>query len=489
MKKIIIALLCLTFFGLFAGLARATGMMIDSSMSAMSREMVIKGVNECVGIALKKYRGARVAYEQLRLAETKVTEAKRNKYPTAALRWTESGGNISEQDYEGRKMGVEVQQPLFHFGRVRYSVAQAEVNLDIARYNYYRITRDVIYRVRESYYTVARLTMNLELQGNLLREAERISALAKKEHDMDLIPRVEFEEVQSQYRQLMFQVDAAWKELRQARLVLAQLLKLDTAQEVHTMPLSEQWFLQDAEQTSIHDVNEYFELALRKRPDVAVSRLLVKFGDFGWRLARSQEMPKVDVVGSLFKSGEAFVNDSLDLDEEWFVGLQVNVPLGKNSFEYNYSRDEVARRVGEFRGTQTFSHDMAFRLYNNLGSPKHEAMIAREQAEIDTMELEELIQAEVNQAYTDLQQARTQFELANSRVTFRERELRVLEERLKMNQAFLSDLLNAKITVYGEYAARVQALTNYYLARAGLEKAVGAVDEAYIPSAAEIGWE
>jgi outer membrane protein TolC len=139
----------------------------------------ITSLKECIDIGLDNYMSAKIALDEVKLAELKVTEAKRALFPSASFKKVKTEGDIFNVDFLEREYTLKMEQPLYYGGRLRDAVRKAELNLEIAKRNYNKIKADFIAKVEAAFYSYVGAQMVLAAQEELKAEAEHILGIAK----------------------------------------------------------------------------------------------------------------------------------------------------------------------------------------------------------------------------------------------------------------------------------------------------------------------
>jgi outer membrane protein TolC len=108
-------------------------------------------------------------------------------------------------------------------------------------------------------------------------------------------------------------------------------------------------------------------------------------------------------------------------------------------------------------------------------SEKQSAIINKLKAENDLAEIEKSINQEVREAYNNYQKAVIQIENTRDKIAFRQEELKILKSQADINEALLSQVLEAMVKLNDEKALYHQAIASYKTALANLNKAIGII--------------
>ena len=108
-------------------------------------------------------------------------------------------------------------------------------------------------------------------------------------------------------------------------------------------------------------------------------------------------------------------------------------------------------------------------------SEKQSALIGRLKSESELVETEKTINLEVREAYNNYEKAVMQIQNTLDKIKFRQEELKVLRSQAELNEAQLSQVLEAMVKLNDEKALYNQAIASYKTALANLNKAIGII--------------
>jgi outer membrane protein TolC len=182
--------------------------------------------------------------------------------------------------------------------------------------------------------------------------------------------------------------------------------------------------------------------AFAVRPDVQSTDYRIRMAESGIAAARSGWMPQLLLTGS-----------------------------------YSYSRpnQRIFPSVDEFRDTWDVGVTLQFDVWNNL-TTLYQTDAARalfEQARDAMGMLKDGVVLEVTQAYLSFEQAKKRIQLSQLGVEQGAENLRVNQEKFSHGYSVSSDLLDAEVADLQAKLQLTQALVDYELAKAKLDKAIG----------------
>lgn len=430
-------------------------------------------LEESIEIGIKNHLPIEVALEQMRLAKFKEKEAFRELFPQATVRWDESSGVVSSKNYAGRKYQLKVQHPLYHGGELRYTWSQAKMNLRIATENYQKTKEDYTLELIKAYYDYIRTLRNFDIQEKLLKELEQDLSIAKKEYEGNITSLVEFLNVQSQYNQVYYAYLSSENTLSLARMNFLQLLNLDNDPSLDIKIDTNLVFKEQR-----MNLEECIKLAYENRTDLKINELSLKASEYGEKVAKSQQAPKIDLTGTIGKAGEVYTPGQLQLSNDWFVGAKVNVPLGPNTANYSFTKEKLAPSLTVFEPTNNDIHSFRFNILDNLGSytEVQRSEVSKQQAYADFLKGKQTAATEVREAYFNYQESALKVKNSLANKALYEKELTVIKQKREMDEAQTQDVVAAKVKLAGEDTNYNTVLVENILAVAKMNKAIGVKD-------------
>ena len=434
----------------------------------LTKELTLE---ECIKIALDNHLPIKIAKEQIELAKLKVNESFRELFPAVSLLWSESRGKINDSLYRGRKYGFEFKQPLFRGGELLFTWQQARTNLNIAQENYDKTKEDLIYDASKAYYGLAKALNNLDTQKELFKSIKSDLELAQKEYELDLSTQLEFLNAQSSYDQVYYSIASSENDVLLKRLALNKVMNIDISSEVK---IDYKLELKEFDM----DIDGCIELAMQHRAELKTKKLIVKSTKLGERIAQSQTWPQLDLVGKYVKAAEEFEPRAFgwNLRNERFLGITASFPFESHTFDFAHKRGKLAPTVTTFGSDTRYNTDMyKITPFDDLGryTSVKTAYIAHQQALSDLQDIKRVIHSEVREAFYSLAEAQIKIKGSLNNLKLYEKELMATQVRKELNEATVSEVMDAKIKLSGEKSSYGSALGDIYLAIASLNKAIG----------------
>lgn len=421
-----------------------------------------------IGLALKNNQPTKVALQEIEMAQMKVLEARRSFLPSLKLTGYDTKGEIDEIDTEEREAKVEVDQPLFAGGRLIDTLKQSQTNLEITRKNYDRLKLDVMQKTETAYYNLIAAQVHLDHQGGLLKEGEEMFAKIKKLSEAGMVIPLELTSAGAWLEQIRFQMDSIKQDLFMAELTLQQVLNIKEMPRVKMQ-------LPEARKLNL-DLDTCVEVAMKNRPEIYLSELLVKFNDYGRRVEKIKNNAfNIDLTGSYGRYEGHYKTEPWKRSESWYAGVKVTKPFGASTFNTSYSQGKSDPTLGQTTPTTSSTVSAEFNLLDNLKrlSDKKGADINLNRALSDFDETMKTITFEVRDAFLSYQKAILQLNTAQAEMKFRRNELEITKIQALVGEASLSSALSTLVNLSDALTKYIQALANYQISLANLKKATG----------------
>lgn len=428
----------------------------------------VYSLKDCLEIAVKNNESLKIARKQIELALAKLDEAKRALFPNATFRSSLTHGETRTAPFKEREFIFRIEQPLLDGGGLKATLAQAQVNLEVARANYDKVMQDLRFEVEKNYYELAKLLLQLDIQQEVLDQVELMLELAKKELEVDVITRLEYLNVQTLFNQFLYQYKSTEKDASLARMNLQHSMNFPVdARILIDYQLEFREFARSLEECQ--------ELAKKRRPEVMINYLLVKFHGYSQKIVEAKKHWKLDLASSYGSSGSAFKGENLSLGDDLFVGVQLSRPFGLHSLTSSITNQKTAAKLGQSDRTESTAASTELGLFNQYSgiSEEKEAEVSYRQAVGEWHKLQKTVESEVGEAYFNGEKAAVLYNAQKERVEFREKGLAVVQLQQQINEALISNVLEAQLQLAQERIALVSALADYHLSLANLNRTTG----------------
>ncbi len=436
------------FFILFFGIVPAT---IASAQQGQSLT-----VEEAVQIGLQNSKTLHSSRMNMQYTEAKASEMGATRLPSLKL-----GGSyarlsevppfqvslplptpapdkfvISPAIFDNYNSRLSLQQPLFTGFRLQSSTRMAKYNAQAAQENYSKDKRELIYDIKNAYWNLYKAT---ELKKVIDENVEQV-----KSHLQD---------VQNFYAQGMATNDDVLKV--QVQLSSVQLLQIDAKNAVQLamirlnsligLPLDQQVELSSRIEPQAKEFGQLSLLvkqALLRRPEAKIMEFRVKSAEAGVTLAKSGWYPQIYLTGNYY---------------------------------YARPNPRILPARDEFKDSWDIGVSVSFDIWNwgTTGHQTNQAQAQLFQAQDALGQLKDGITLEVTQSYLNVLQSKEKIAVAQQGVQQAEESYRMTNEKYKMGLALNTDLLDAEVALLRAKTNHTQALVDFELAQANLQKTIG----------------
>ena len=324
---------------------------------------------------------------------------------------------------------VSLQYPLFTGGRLEAQIALAEASVRGAEATLQRTVQQVLFQVKQAYYQLLLAEATRKAAERILAQAEENVRVARVRVQAGVAPQFDALQAEVHLANARQGVVRAHNGVILARQTLAALLNLplDT-------PLEPQEELAIIPVTST--LEELVSRALRERPELAELSARRAAAEAGLELAKSGARPNLALQGAYSVGGTS----PTSLSANWSVTLAVTL----NLFDGGLTRARIREAEERLR-----------------------------QLQVAESQQRQAIELEVRQSYLMVQSALAELEASGKAVEQAREALRIANVRYQAGVSPQLEVISSQAALAQAEANRVQALFNYNLALAQLERAVG----------------
>ena len=446
---------------------------------------------------------AQIAKERVTLARFRIGKAIRDFFPEAAFEADLKHGSLSIPAYVSDHWRMKFRIPVFR-GGVLWNTLQLEMsNLEVAKRDYEKVVSNLIAAVSQAYFEYERAQNMFHDQQQLIEKAKEQKRISDEKYASKITSEIEKLNTDSLFSQGQYDLETAQQEVEIAKLELQKYLNLETTDPIEISAL---YTLDNLNVESLRKAvvvpgsapagggqlgaagnwEHLIELAYEHRPDLQVESAKLKATQFAYRVALGQRLPQFDMLIEFGQLAEAFISDSLDPKHrnEFRFGMEATWPFLGNTLKYAYDHDQHAKSVTQFQsgeGTRALSHTFSAKLLDDMGqfSSMLEAKISNLEQVVELEKTERDVVREVKEAYFNFNKALIQVESAYKRMGYRSRLAELAKHRLDTNEIQISEYLQAEMDFTQERGLVYKALSEFFLSRAKLNRAIGIRD--YLP--------
>ncbi|SDF15778.1 TolC family protein [Sporolituus thermophilus] len=385
---------------------------------------------ESIDLALKNNPAIQIAQEDKERSLWGVSEAKAGKLPSISF-----GSSYSFQDrgadgpgQDSLNSSLRMSWQLYNGGRTEAQIKQAELGVTTADINVLKAKQQLILDTTTAYYSVLlaknMLAVNEETVNNLKAHLEVVQAkyeagtVAKSD-----VLRAEVELANAEQNLIKAQ--------NQYELAVSNLLTTMNMDAGTDLQLEGELQYQPDPRT----LAELIAVAKQNRPEIAQAKASIESAESGVKIAESGKLPTVSL------SATTGWNDSLlPSDNNWSVGLAANW----NLFDAGVTKAKIK-----------------------------EAEAALDKANLQAEQVADTVEQEVRQSYLGMKEAEKRLATTETAVNKAKEDLYIAQEAYKVGVRTNLDVIDAQLALTQAKTNHVQALYDYNVNKAKLDKAVG----------------
>ena len=330
---------------------------------------------------------------------------------------------------------LEARQPIFAGGGILANYEASRFGVDVARMDEKGVVLDTIQEVKVSYFNVIKAEKLLDVARQAVKQLQSHRDMAQSFFDVGMIPRNDLlhAEVELANGQQLLVRSENGLELSRSKLNTVLRREIDAPVKVEDV------FADTPFEKSLGDC---LHIAMENRPEIKSYLLKVEQAKKVVDQAKSEFFPNVSLVGNYSRFGDtAGVSGSAFKDQEsWYVMAVANW----NFWEWGKTKNRV---------------DMTR---------------SRENQIMDAVtNIKDHITLEVKSAYLLLHEAEKQIIVSKKAIEQAEENFRITRERYKEQVATSTDVLDAQTLLTRAKSDYTNALGDYHIGRAKLERAMG----------------
>ncbi len=398
----------------------------------------VLNLQQCINIALQQHPNLFAAAATIRANESKIGQARANYFPQLTLQsgydriGPSSSSSLSRSDpYDRYSSYLNLSQNIFDFGKTSTQVEIQSLNKESSEADLLDARSLVIYNVKQYYYGF--------LQGKMSRDVARETVSSFQQHYE--IAQAYFEAGKSS----KIDVTSAEVSLSNARILL---VKAENALRMARVNLNNAMGITNAPEYEIKDVlsyspyymplNEALQNAYKNRPDLL-------------SVARKKEG----------------MEKTIELNKKEYL------PTLSGNAAYGYAGDDMS--INDDRKSWNVGASLTFPLFTGL-STKYQIQEARANLDVLTANedaLKQKVALEIESAYLSMKEAEERIAAGKTVIRQAEENLELARGRYSAGVGNHIEITDAMISLSNARMTYINALSDYMLAQAGLQKAMG----------------
>ncbi len=400
-------------------------------------------LDRCIGIALKMHPGIAAAKGSVAASESRIGQSRADYYPR--INWSSSYSRISSPSRESLNVagsssgrtggsfdeyftGFNLSQTIYDFGKTPVQVKIGNLNLDSSRSDLENVTEQVILNVKQAYYGAVQAKYNRIVAEETVKQTLQHLEQAKGFFEVGTRPK--------------FDVIRAEVDLSNARLNLIQnenalRLAIVNLNNAMGLPAAPEYTLDENISFAEYEITaeEVLSKAYINRPDIQSIAAQRQAAESSIELAKTGYYPVLSGNAGYGWSGEHF-----PLDHGWNVGAVISFPLF-SGFLTKYQVEEARANLNILKANEESLRQTVF--------------------------------LEVQQSYLALKAAEEAIPTAKLVVEQAQENLDIANGRYTAGVGNPIEVTDAEVGLANARTSYIQALHDFKVAQASLEKAMG----------------
>jgi len=428
-------------------------LLLLTPFAAVAEEVIRQGelltLERCIEISLRQHPDIAAARSEVEANRSRVGQAKSGYYPQIDLSANYSriksasftnrtidvsvpsgstsvttGGNAFDQ-YTAR---LTLDQLIFDFWKTRTQVDIQKLNVDSSQSDLENTSEQVILNVKQAYYGVLQAQRNRGVAVETVGQFEQHLEQARGFYDVGTAPKYDVIKAEVDLSNAKLSLISAENALKVAKVTLNNAMGVPNAPEYE---IEDNLSFVKYEMT----FDEAVEKAYENRPDLQSLIFQRTAAERSVELAKKDYYPVLSGNASYNRAGEGF-----PLEEGWSAGATLTFPI----FSGFLTKNQVEESKATLR-----------------------VLRANEEA------LKQSILLEVQQGYLNLTEAEERISTAELTVKQAEENFEIATGRYRAGVGNPIEVTDSEVLLTNAKTSYIQALYDYKIARANLEKAMG----------------
>jgi outer membrane protein len=414
---------------------------IFSINSVLAAELITKGdvlnLHQCIEIALKKHPSINAAINTVKANESRIGQARAGYYPQLSIqsnyqRIGPSSSSILRTDpYDQYTNTLNLSQTIFDFGKTSTQVEIQNLTKESSQADLQDVTAQVILGVKQAYRAFSQSKMSRDVAQETLNQFQQHYEIAKGFFEAGRSSKIDVTSAEVNLSNTGVNLLKAKNALRLARVNLNNAMGFPDAPEYE---INTELSYKPYEAT----IENALQKAYKNRPDL---------------LSTAKKKDALEKTIVLNKKG-------------YFPVLAGNAAYGYSGDDLSIRSDDQYWNVGL---------TLTFPLFTGL-STKYQVEEARSNLEIlkaNEESLKQKVYLEVESAFLSLREAEQRISAGIIIIKQAEETVELAKGRYSAGVGSSIEITDAMITLNNAKMTYITALSDYYVAQANLEKAMG----------------
>jgi len=387
-----------------------------------------------VGLALENNPAIQIAVADKEKSQWGIREAKGAKMPSVSL-----GSSYSLSEHDGNMSGesdinnsLRLNWQVYTGGRIEGQIKQAELGLNVADLNVEEAKQQIKLDTTTAYYNVLQTSNLLSVNQETVHNLNEHLKIAQAKYEAGIVAKSDV---------LRSEVEMANAEQNLTKSQNNYDLAISSLLNIMNIDANTEVFLQDQLQHVPYDktLEENLIFANGNRPDIAQAQTNISIADSGLNVAKSGKRPTVSLSAST-----GWSNSLLPDTNDWSVGASANW----NIFDAGVNHAKLKQ-----------------------------AETSLDKARLQAEQVINNVEQEVRQSYLSMKEAEKRMETTNVAVGKAAEDLYIAQEKYTAGVGTNLDAIDAQLMLTQAKTNHIQALYDFNVNKAKLDKAIGAKPE------------
>ena len=434
-------------------------------------------LEECLKLAQARSQKIAAAQEQVDLAQLRVTQSIRSFFPQLYLQSEQSKGRTklyaerAIDEYKSESLGAKVSIPVYTGGGNVANLKYNRMMKDAANYNYTKTKEELFANVKLAYYEYLTLKMEYIALRKSFEKVEQLFLKTRIEYKAKAISNLDLAESENFRDKVANLLSSSRINLEFAMQKLIAVVGVNTLEEIPATVSEE--LPSDAFEIAF-TLEDCIGFVQTNNLDVQLAKLQINMADQKIKINKAKIHPQIYADGFYGKSGEAFVDEPLELTSQWNVAAKLYWGLWGNSLSVSYdmSRTEPKTIVDASKRTEVDTFSIQLGILDDIQYfvDAKESSVSKKQLTADLIDLLKNSKLSVEKAYNEyiisLNNART----SRNELKVKERRLAFMKKRNDLYEIQTVELMEESWNYAEAISKYARALYSNHTSIVELEK-------------------
>ena len=342
-------------------------------------------------------------------------------------------GKVVNTDKDIYSLGTTISQPLFAGGSILSNYRLEKLGVDVSKTDVETVKRDIVLQVREGYFNILRAEKFLDVASQTVKQFSAQLEVTKAFFEVGIVPKNDVLQAEVRLANAKQGLVRAENDVVLAKSFFNSLLRKEIEAPLQVIDILGYSPFSLRFEDSLKE-------ALEKRPEIKTANLKIEQAKEGIKIAKSAFFPTINLSGNYSRLSDDPLLMGDHRGERWTVQGLATFTLG--------DWGKTAYKVGESKVKVTQGEDLKVQLIEG-------------------------VTLEVKNDYQIMLVAEKNISVSEKAIEQAEENLRMNEERYKYQVATATDVLDAVILLAQARVNYYGALSDFNIAKARLERAMG----------------